>query len=182
MALAVSFAAGIALVVAGAAQPHDAREGGTFRIGLYASVVESIDPFLNNLPGMQGVFDATCASLLHRRDEPLPAASELVPELAEHVLEVSDRGKAYTFRVRRGYHFSTGEVVTARDVAATVRRALKLKGSYKASDFRDAIASTAGRARTMSTASTSRSSPTTPPSWTTSSRARPTMRGCGRSR
>ena len=148
----LSALAATCLIVAGASQSGTEGEGGTFRVGLPASSVESVDPFLNNLAGMQGVFDAVCASLLRRRDEPLPAGSELAPELAEDFPEVSNHGKAYTFRVRRGYRFSTGEAVTVRDVAATVRRALKLKGSYRASDLIGVVGARAfsrGRAKVL---------------------------------
>ncbi|MFL6646874.1 MAG: ABC transporter substrate-binding protein, partial [Sulfurifustaceae bacterium] len=88
---------------------------------------------------MDPVFDATCGSLLHRRDKPLPAGRRLVPELAQDLPRVSNGGKTYTFAVRRGRRFSTGAPVTARDVAATVRRALRLKRSYRAADFMNIV-------------------------------------------
>jgi peptide/nickel transport system substrate-binding protein len=88
---------------------------------------------------MAAVFDATCGSLLHGRDEPLPAGSGFVPELAEDTADVSSRGLTYTFRVERGHRFSTGKPVTARDVAATVKRALRLKGSYVAGSFMNVV-------------------------------------------
>jgi peptide/nickel transport system substrate-binding protein len=128
------------VVSAGAAGPGSGvREGGTFRIAFPANRVESIDPFLDNFPAMQFVFDATCASLLRRRDEPLPAGRTLVPELATGFPRVSNGGRTYTFIVRKGFRFSTGAPVTARDVAASVRRALRLKGSYRASDFMNVV-------------------------------------------
>jgi peptide/nickel transport system substrate-binding protein len=127
LAVFVVFAAGIALVVAGAAQPRDAREGGTFRFALPADRVTSIDPYLDNLPAMPYIFRATCASLLNYPDKPLPAGYKIVPELAERLPQITNRGKTYTFTVRQGYRFSTGAPVTARDVAATFMRVLDPK-------------------------------------------------------
>jgi ABC-type transport system substrate-binding protein len=127
------------LLVAGATQSGTVREGGTFRVALPVSAVESIDPFLNSLVGMTSLFDASCGSLLHRKDEPLPHGSELTPELAEAAPAVSTNGRTYTFRVARGHRFSTGAPVTARDVAATVRRALRLKGSDAAPSFMNVV-------------------------------------------
>jgi peptide/nickel transport system substrate-binding protein len=123
----VVFAAGIALVVAGAAQPRDAREGGTFRLAFPADRVTSIDPYLDGFAVMPMIFRATCASLLNFPDKPLPAGFKLVPELAESLPQITNRGKAYTFTVRQGYRFSTGAPVTARDVAASFERVLHPK-------------------------------------------------------
>jgi ABC-type transport system substrate-binding protein len=132
--------AATAVVAAGAAGPRGGvREGGTYRYALSATAVESIDPFLNDYAPMERVFDATCGTLLHRRDKPLPAGRDLVPELAQGFARVSNRGRTYTFTVRRGQRYSTGALVTAKDVAATVRRALQLKGSYVAGDFSNVV-------------------------------------------
>lgn len=130
--------AAICLPVAGASA-GTARDGGTFRVALPATAVKSIDPFLNNLVGMTSIFDAACGSLLHKKDQPRRAGSELTPELAEGRPVVSADGRTYTFKVGRGHRFSTGEPVTARDVAATVRRALRLKGSYAAPSFMNVV-------------------------------------------
>ena len=115
------------------------REGGTFRIAFPADRVESIDPYLNNLPAMSFVSAATCGSLLIGRDEPLPKGLELTPELAVGLPRVTNHGKTYTFVVRKGFRFSTGARVTALDVAESVRRALRLKGSYRAGDFMNVL-------------------------------------------
>jgi peptide/nickel transport system substrate-binding protein len=128
------------VVSAGAAGPSGGvREGGTFRVALPSSQIESIDPFLANKAAMAPIFDATCGSLLHYRDEPLPARRELVPELAAGLPRVSNSAKTYAFTLRSGFRFSTGAPVTARDVAATVGRALRLKSSYWAANFRNVI-------------------------------------------
>ncbi len=136
LAVFVAFAAGIALVVAGAAQPRGAREGGTFRLVFPADRVMSIDPYLSSFAVVPMIFRATCASLLNFPDKPLPAGSKLVPEVAKSLPKITKRGKTYTFTVREGYRFNTGAPVTARDVAASFERALDPKlESTAAGDF-----------------------------------------------
>jgi peptide/nickel transport system substrate-binding protein len=117
-----------------------------------ARTVDSIDPFLSARPGTDAIFDATCGRLLNRRDRPLPMGWELSPELAVGFPRVTNHGKTYTFVVRKGFRFSTGARVTARDVAASVRRALRLKGSYRATGFMNVVGARAfaeGRANAL---------------------------------
>src|SRR5215210_743063 len=136
----LAFVAATCVVSAGAAGPSAGlREGGTFRVALPAEVVDSIDPFIAHLPATISILDATCGSLLHRRDAPLPAGRNLAPELATGFPRISNGSKTYVFALRRGPRFSTGAPVTARDVVATVRRALRLKGSYVASAFLNVV-------------------------------------------
>src|SRR5215210_2917566 len=149
----LAFVAATCVVSAGAAGPSaGVREGGTFRMALPAVSVESIDPYLDNRPGMPLIFDAICGSLLHLRDEPLPAGRGLAPELAVGFPRISNGGRTYVFVVRKGFRFSTGAPVTARDVAASVRRALRLEGSYWAGDFMNVVGARAfakGQASTL---------------------------------
>ncbi|MEU8759671.1 ABC transporter substrate-binding protein [Streptomyces sp. NPDC048659] len=51
-----------------------------------------------------------------------PAAPTVVPDLAEGPGEVSDGGLTWTYRLRDGVRFETGEEVSARDVAYAVER------------------------------------------------------------
>jgi peptide/nickel transport system substrate-binding protein len=117
-----------------------------------AKAVDSIDPFLSAGAGTPAIFDATCGRLLNRRDAPLPTGWELSPELAVGFPRVTNHGKTYTFVVRKGFRFSTGARVTAGDVAASVKRALRLKGSYPATDFMNVVGARAfaeGRANAL---------------------------------
>ena len=152
LASLAALAPATAFAVTASAGPEAAvREGGTFRMAVPAGGVESIDPYLDGLPAMGPIFDATCGRLLNGRDEPLPKGRELTPELAVGFPRVSNHGKRYTFAVRRGPRFSTGAAVTARDVAASVRRALLLKGSYSAVDFMNVVGARAFAARRANT-------------------------------
>ena len=149
----LAFVAATCVVSAGAAGPSaGVREGGTFRMALPAQGVATIDPYLNHTAEITGILDAICGSLLHQRDEPLPAGRSLAPELAEGFPRVSNGGRTYVFVVRKGFRFSTGAPVTAGDVAASVRRALQLKDSFWAVDFMNVVGARAfsmGRASTL---------------------------------
>ncbi|MGW8359433.1 ABC transporter substrate-binding protein [Streptomyces wedmorensis] len=51
-----------------------------------------------------------------------PATPTVVPDLATGPGEVSDSGLTWTYRIRDGVRFETGEVIRARDVAHAVER------------------------------------------------------------
>ncbi len=69
---------------------------------------------------------ATCARLLNYPDAEGEAGRHLVPEVAEDFPEVSDHGRTYTFRIRRGFRFSppSGDEVTAESFRDAIERAL----------------------------------------------------------
>jgi peptide/nickel transport system substrate-binding protein len=66
---------------------------------------------------------ATCAKLFTYPDLSGPAATRLRPEVASKV-SVSSSGKTYTFTLRKGFRFSTGEPVTAASFARAINRDL----------------------------------------------------------
>jgi len=101
-----------------------AKEGGTFRMGIPDDALTTIDWALADSPAPFVALRPTCASLLNSPDKPFPAGRRLVPELAADYPKISNRGRTYTFTIRRGLRFSTGAPVTARDVAHTINRFL----------------------------------------------------------
>lgn len=110
----------VALVVAtrggGAVGPADR----TIRVSQPADL-RSTDPALAQRVAWELEY-ATCAKLYN-----YDGKGELVPELAEDdngSLRVSHKGRLVTLRIARGWRFSDGRPVTARDVAATIRRVL----------------------------------------------------------
>jgi DNA-binding SARP family transcriptional activator/ABC-type transport system substrate-binding protein/streptogramin lyase len=70
----------------------------------------------------------TCARLLNYPDAEGDAGRRLVPEVAEDFPEVSDGGRTFTFRIRKGFHFSppSNEEVTAESFRHAIERAVKL--------------------------------------------------------
>ena len=81
-------------------------------------------------PGFDGHQEATFAmvhptaphySLLIKADPSDPAAVKVVPDLATS-WKVSNGGRKYTFKIRRGVKFHNGASLTARDVVASFRK------------------------------------------------------------
>jgi peptide/nickel transport system substrate-binding protein len=110
------------------------KEGGTFRVGMAAGALDSIDAALQHVPGGAVIDQATCASLMRTPDQSYAQGAGVVPELAAGPPFISRDGKTYVFAIRRGLRFSTGASVTAADVAHTINRVLN-------KDFNSGIAS-----------------------------------------
>jgi len=89
----------------------EVRRGGEFRIAVAG--FDSIDPALTALEE-EVPLRATCAQLMT-----LPGAR---PEVSAGYPKVSRNRRTYTFTVRKGFRFSTGEPVTARSFARAIRR------------------------------------------------------------
>ena len=98
------------------------RRGGIFRVSVLE--FDAIDPALSFLTGSWAVQSLTCARLMRYPDRSPPAGYRIVPELAERWPRVSRDGKTYTFTIRRGFRFSNGAVVTARNFEYAFRRLL----------------------------------------------------------
>jgi DNA-binding SARP family transcriptional activator/ABC-type transport system substrate-binding protein len=75
---------------------------------------------------------ATCARLLNYADAEGEAGKRLVPEVAEAMPVVSDGGRTYTFRIRKGFGFSppSNEEVTAESFQHAIERVLSPKFDY----------------------------------------------------
>jgi DNA-binding SARP family transcriptional activator/ABC-type transport system substrate-binding protein/streptogramin lyase len=69
---------------------------------------------------------AICAQLYHHPDRPYPEGAMLRPEVAEGPPSVSDNGRTYEFRLRRGFRFSppSNEPVTAEAFERAIERSL----------------------------------------------------------
>ena len=98
------------------------REGGVFRV---AGVPDSIDPAITIDAG--DALSATCALLMNYPDKPLPQGTRIVPEVAASYPAVSSDGRTYTFRIRKGFRFATGDPVTAASFAREIDRVLDPK-------------------------------------------------------
>ncbi len=120
---AVVLTAGAGLLVAAAfavAERTGVRKGGTFRVGLEGDG-GAIDPTLGFAPHT----NITCAKLFNFPDRP---GIRIVPEAAAGYPKLSRDGKVYTFTVRKGFRFNTGEQLTARNFAWAINRTLIMHG------------------------------------------------------
>jgi peptide/nickel transport system substrate-binding protein len=96
-------------------------------VALAEDYVDDLDPataFPN--PARLQVEYATGATLLQYPDAPAPRGSVLAPYVAAALPAVSDGGRTYTFRVRRGFRFSppSNAPVTAETFRYAIERAL----------------------------------------------------------
>ncbi|HEY8630354.1 MAG TPA: ABC transporter substrate-binding protein [Gaiellaceae bacterium] len=113
----------VALLAAGAAEgvpKAQPRAGGTFRI--VTTDLDSIDPATSIYAWSE--LSATCVHLMAYTDKPLHGGLRLAPEIAAAWPKVSRDGTTYTFTIRPGFRFSTGERVSAASFAHEINRIL----------------------------------------------------------
>jgi len=107
------------------------KEGGNLVLG--SPYVDYIDPAL--VPDPMSTFsvtaavaawaveDASCATLLrYAAGPPLMQDYTAVPEVATGPPAVTRDGRTYTFTIRKGFRFSTGAPVTARNYVRAIER------------------------------------------------------------
>ncbi len=95
--------------------------GGTYVVELTTDV-DYTDPGLDYLSTGWEIQYAVGCKLLNYPDKNGKASSQLQPEVAAAFPKVSDGGKTYTFTIRKGYRFSTGQPVTAQSFADALNR------------------------------------------------------------
>jgi len=84
--------------------------------------IDYSDPSLSYyVPAWQLMYLTQCR-LMYNPDAEAPKGSTVVPEVAAGLPVVSKDGKTYTFTIRKGYKFSTGEAVTAKSFVAAFNR------------------------------------------------------------
>ena len=83
--------------------------------------IDDIDPSLAYGTTTWHIEYSTAFKLLNYPDAPGPRGSRLVPEGASRVT-VSGDGRTYTFTIRKGFRFSNGTKVTARNYAFAINR------------------------------------------------------------
>jgi ABC-type transport system substrate-binding protein len=132
VSLALVVAAGlVAVVTPGSSAVATARNGGTLRIAT-SSDIQTIDPGLAPLfigPETTDIFPLTCLSL---------AEASKVPKVSRSL-------RTFTFEIRPGLRFNTGEQVTAHTFVATIDRTLALNAA-PADDVGDIVGADAVRA------------------------------------
>jgi peptide/nickel transport system substrate-binding protein len=134
----------------------EAAGGGGTAHFTHQSEPDSLDPALAFGLDSWQILNATCVKLLNYPDKPPPAGGQLEPEAARSLPTLSDGGRTYTFRIRRGYRFSppSHEQVTAQTFRFAIERSLspKMKGAARSflADVVGADAYIAGKAAHVS--------------------------------
>ena len=122
----VALLAGGWLAPAQAEYQQDHR-GGTMRL-LARSAAGTLDPHINYTDQgwqmYQPIYDGLVA---FRKAEGMDGFT-IVPDLAEALPEVTNDGKTFTFKLRKGIKFSTGQEVGVKDVVASFQRIFKISG------------------------------------------------------
>lgn len=94
---------------------------GVFKVGTTGASLQ-VDPQLAYTATTWWLEYATAAKLYNYPDKRGPAGSILVPEVASR-FSVSNAGRRYTFFIRKGFRFSDGTTVTARNFKYAIDRA-----------------------------------------------------------
>ncbi len=116
----------------GSASSH--RDGGTLRVNVSLTQISTLDPAIDyEYYGGQLLY-ATCLRLLNYSDR-RGHVGQLVPEAASRWPTVSEDGLTYTFTVRSGYRFNTGEPVTAASFSRALERVLAKKSASPGAQF-----------------------------------------------
>jgi peptide/nickel transport system substrate-binding protein len=122
----------VALLVAGASllvaasfasagnASHALKKGGIWKAGFVGASVQ-VDPQIAYITTAWWLEYATAAKLYNYPDKPGPAGSKLVPEVASK-FTVSRNGRVYTFTIRKGFRFSDGKPVTAKNFTYAIDR------------------------------------------------------------
>jgi len=116
--------AGASLLVAaavGRASPGTSRQGGTLLVDLPIYDIDDIDPSIAYGTASWHIEYSTALKLFNYPDAAAPRGSRLIPEGATGYT-VSNGGRTYTFTIRKGFRFSNGAPVRARNYAFAINR------------------------------------------------------------
>ena len=129
---AATYHAGLVWTAAAAAPtPLPPIKGEELRVSTPTDTAVDPDP-MGGKGSVRQVMYSTCANLLYYPDSAGSAGRQLRPEIAAAMPAVSPDGRTYTFRIRPGYRFSSGEPVTAETFRHTLERSLSPKNVYSA--------------------------------------------------
>jgi len=101
------------------------HRGGTMRL-VARSAAGTVDPHINYTLQYWQIYQAMYDGLLGFKKAAGAEGFEKVPNLAEAMPEVSNDGKTYTFKIRKGVMFSNGQEVGVKDVVASFQRIFKV--------------------------------------------------------
>ena len=99
---------------------HALKQGGIWKYGTEGASVQ-VDPQLAYITTAWWLEYATAAKLYNYPDKAGPVGTKLVPEVASK-FTVSRNGKVYTFTIRKGFKFSDGAAVSAKNFKYAIDR------------------------------------------------------------
>ena len=101
------------------------HRGGTMRL-VARSAAGTVDPHINYTLQYWQIYQSLYDGLLAFKKAPGAGGFTKVPDLAEDMPVVSNDGKTYTFKLRKGVMFSDGREVSVKDVVASFQRIFKV--------------------------------------------------------
>jgi peptide/nickel transport system substrate-binding protein len=122
----VSVAAADSSVWTGVAPAGDAHRGGTLRI-VSDLDADSVDPAAASEGEALTIQGLLYDGLIGPKRTGGPSSLELVPNLATSLPHPVDGGKTYTFQLRRGVRYSTGDPVRPADFRHAIERAFAIQ-------------------------------------------------------
>ncbi len=123
--LLVGLALAIALTVGVSACGSSSKKGGTVTL-LMGTAPDSLDPGLGALTQSTEATWLAYTGLVTYAHSSGEAGTKLIPGVAESLPAVTDGGKTYTFKLRKGLVYSNGVPFKASDVAYGIQRSVKL--------------------------------------------------------
>ncbi|MDT3380799.1 ABC transporter substrate-binding protein [Labrys neptuniae] len=125
-AAATALLAGTGLAPAQAEYLKEHR-GGTIRL-LARSAAGTLDPHINYTDQGWQMYQPVYDGLVIFRKAEGKDGFSVVPDLAEALPTVSNDGKTFTFKLRKGIKFSNGQDLGVKDVVASFQRIFKISG------------------------------------------------------
>jgi YVTN family beta-propeller protein len=99
-----------------------AHRGGTLTVWAPRVWFDSLDPALAYTNETWAILSSTNDGLVGFQHTGGLEGTRLVPDLARYIPEPTDGGRTYTFQLRQGLHYSTGEPVRAEDFRRAIER------------------------------------------------------------
>ncbi len=124
----------VASASAGSTKTAATPKGGTIVTEL-STDVDYTDPQLSYYQPMWELEYATACKLMNYPDAEAPVGGQVKPEVAAGLPVVSKDGKTYTFTIKPGFKFNTGEAVTANSFKQAIERLADPKLASSGSPF-----------------------------------------------
>ena len=140
MALTVIVLAAVTVVGASSARTAD-HKGGTLKL-IANAAGGTLDPQVNYTLQYWQLYQATYDGLLAFQKAGGSAAFNVVPDLASGY-QITNGGKTWVFKLRKGIKFSNGKPVTVNDVVGSFQRIFKVKSPTAGGFYAGIVGATA---------------------------------------
>jgi len=114
------------------------HRGGTMRL-LARAAAGTLDPHINYTDQAWQIYQPVYDGLVKFRQADGKDGFQIVADLAEALPEVSNDGKTFTFKLRKGIKFSDGQDVGVKDVVASFQRIFKISGPTSGSFYANIV-------------------------------------------